>query len=217
MEVGAVLRRASVFSQVEVGVSARIPATVNRPLTVVFGLADEQGGLKSGRRSVPTQAVNGYQLTFPLAVDPGRYSLRFAVADSAGNVGSVEIPVVATLQRIGALEASDLLVWVTDAASRTQLTAVGDLPTDAVTVTGMIELYSASSVPQGLTVALALVDATGLVVSEKNAGLTPGDRMLRADAGFDARTLRAGTYQLRATVSSPGAPPTVISTTFTKR
>ena len=174
------------------------------PLDATFGLLDEAGVLKSGKRSVPVVADSGYAVTYAIPVKPGPYQLRIAVGDARGNVGAVSMAMNASLNVMGGLLASDLLTWTPDSAGRMRLLVVEDLPTDVKTLTGMLELYAPSALPTDLAVRFALLEADGRSVQENTAALSPGAGMLRADAQIAVGSLPPGRYVIRADVSVGG-------------
>ena len=85
----------------QLGVNIQMPANVAAPLVAMFAIVDQAGKVvNAGRQPVPAApAGEDYQLAFPIGVAPGAYRLRFAVADAAGNIGSVEQSVDARLAR----------------------------------------------------------------------------------------------------------------------
>lgn len=213
---GAVVRRSTAAGQLEIGATASVPASIPGPLNTVFGLLDGTGALKTGKRSTAA-AGSDYRVTFSMPVSPGIYQLRFAAADASGEVGSVTMPVNATLARIGPLEVSDLFIWVPDAAGRMQLLPFDDVPPGVGTLTAMLELYPIDAAQGEIAVRLGVVDASGRTVQEHDATVTAGSSVLRADGPLQIDGLPVGSYGVRATVSAAGKAVGVVSTTFRKR
>ena len=191
-------------NQVELVIGVEVPASVPGPLTMQFGLVSEKGELKTGK--TPMKAPDGggpYRFTFPMQVAPGKYSLRFAVTDAAGSVGSVDTPIDARLNTVGAMVASDVLTWWNDAQGQSQFLALDELP-HAVNILGAaLELTPATGTvfPPGLAVRFALVPSgkTAPLLQQEAELKLAGDR-LRAEAQLTVSTVPPGTYTLRATV-----------------
>jgi hypothetical protein len=79
-----------------VRVVVTVPSSVQGPLDGVFAIVDEAGQLKSGKRALQRLVgSDNYRLEFLVPVTPGKYRLRFAVADAIGNVGAIEVKVTA--------------------------------------------------------------------------------------------------------------------------
>jgi hypothetical protein len=195
------LRRAQDATRVDVAVRIEIPATVKGPLTTMFGLVDEAGSVRSGKQTIGAPPGDAYELTFSVPVAPGRYRLRFAVADAEGTVGAVESIVTAQLTAMGPLTASDLLLSTIDGKGQERpAPAIDTLPAAATALHASLELYPAGALPDVL-VKIALAGA-GQSSPEIERIVTPTavDGMLRADAEFPVARLPPGTYSIQATV-----------------
>jgi hypothetical protein len=127
----------------QLAVGAQIPASIREPFTAMFALANETGAIiTQARVSVPSQASGpDYLLTFPIALNPGAYQLRVAVADAAGTIGVVTQPVAAHLASVGAYSTSELLRTWTDSAGVSQPLVLDRLPPSAVSLRVALELY----------------------------------------------------------------------------
>ena len=216
ISVGTALRRGSGSAPIDLAVNVMIPAAATGPLTTMFGLVDESGAMKSGRKVVAAPLDGGaYRLAFALPVSPGTYKLRFAVADATGAVGSVETAVAARLATMGPFQVSDLLTSWIGADGTPQFLGIEDLPTGVKTVNAILELYPAVGAnaaardarpsPEDVQVRLGLyAGRRSQPLAEKE--VTPariGDT-LRAEAPFSVDTLEPGAYVLRATVLVAG-------------
>ena len=217
ISLSAVVRRGGSPGQLEIGVTALVPASSPGPLNTVFGLLDSAGGLKTGKRTVPATSGADYRVSFTLPVAPGTYQLRLAASDANGDVGSVAMPVRAALARLGALEVSDLMTWAPDADGRMQLVAFDDVPPGASAITAMLELYPSEPTPGPIVVRFTLLDTSARTIADRDATVTSGGGVLRADAPFDLRALPPGPYGLRGAVSVSGSVVGSITTTFRKR
>ena len=198
------LRRAQDAAQIDVGVRIEIPSTVKGPLTAMFGLVNEAGAIRSGKHTIDAASGGSYAIAFSVPVAPGRYRLRFVVADAEGAVGAVESAVAAHLAAMGPLIASDLLLSTIDGKGEEQAApAMEMLPATAKTLNASLELYPAAggAIPGDVLVKIALVGA-GQSQPEIERVVTPGviDGVLRADAEFPIERLTAGSYAIQATV-----------------
>jgi hypothetical protein len=208
----AVAMRRAASNQVELGIGMEVPSSVKGPLTMTFGLVDQKGELRQGSRPLPVAAPNtDYRLTFPMPVAPGKYSLRFAVTDATGSVGSLETPIDAKLAVMGTLNASDVLTWWIDSAGKAQFLALDQIPAGVTTLGAGIELYPqpGTSFPDDVKVRMALLPLgkdTASAVLQKEVAPLLGDNMLRAEAMLPLADVPAGTYVLKATVTAGGKP-----------
>ena len=204
----AVAMRRAASNQVELGIGMEVPASVKGPITMTFGLVDEKGELRQGSRTLPVPPPNAdYRLTFPMPVAPGKYSLRFAVTDATGSVGSLETPINARLAAMGTLNASDVLTWWVDTAGKAQFLALDQIPAGVASLGAGIELYPqpGTNFPDDVKVRLALIPAgqAEAVIRQEVAPLV-GDNMLRAETTLPLADVPAGAYVLKATVTSAG-------------
>jgi hypothetical protein len=196
------VRRARDAAQVDVGVRIEIPSTVKGPLTALFGIVDDGGAIRSGRKVIdaPSQGEN-YRLAFTVPVAPGRYRLRFVVADATGAIGSVESVVQAQLAAMGPFTVSDLLTSSVDAKGEEETPpSPEDLPASAKTLNASLELYpvEGAAPPADVLVKLTLV-AAGQPQPDIERIVTPEnvDGVLHADAEFPVERLAPGTYAIR--------------------
>ncbi len=211
IRLAVAIRRAS-SNQVELGIGMEVPSSVKGPLTMTFGLVDQAGALRQGSRPLPVPPADAnYRLTFPMPVVPGKYSLRFAVTDAAGSVGSVETPIDAKLASMpfsgGTLHASDVLTWWTDTAGKAQFLALDEIPTGVANLGAGIELYPqpGTSFPDEVKVKMSLVAAGKSEPSvEKEVAPLIGDNMLRAEAILPLANVPPGSYVLKASVIVAG-------------
>ena len=204
----AVAMRRAPSSQVELDIGLDVPAMVPGPLTMAFGLVSEKGELRGGRKQLAAPAdKSNYRFTFPLAVAPGKYQLRFGVTDATGSVGSIDVPIDAHLAVMGALNASDVLTWWTDTAGRTQFLALDEVPAGVTTLGAGIELYPqpGAPFPEHVKVTMSLIpNGRQAPVLERDATLLSSPDMLRADALLPLSGVPVGSYTLRATVTVNG-------------
>jgi VWFA-related protein len=209
VRLAVAMRRAS-GNQVELGVGMDVPASVKGPIAVTFGLVDQKGELRKGRRVLPQPAAGAdYRLTFPMPVAPGTYSLRFAVADADGRVGSIETPVDATLFPMGTLDASDVLTWWIDPTGQAQFLALDQVPAGVTSLGAGLELYPrpGTQFPDDVKVTLSRIPGgTGNAVVEQQVTPRVGNDMFRAEAMLPLAGVPSGAYVLNASVTAGGQP-----------
>jgi hypothetical protein len=206
ISVSALVRRGASASDLIISTNVDVPGNPPGPLTVTFGLVDEAGQVKSGRTSVAKPASSDdYRVSTSLPVKPGKYSLRFAVQDAAGHVGSLETRIAAQLTKAGPLSASDLVTAWSGADGKPQFLALGDLPAGATSVGGLLELYSDAAVPPAnVQVKWDLMnDAQQSVASVTTTPMASKDRLV-AHAEFPAAAIAPGVYEFRATILVAG-------------
>ncbi len=203
----------------QLGVNIQMPANVSAPLVAMFALVDQSGKIvNAGKQGVPPAlAGEDYQLAFPIGVAPGPYRLRFAVADAAGNIGSVEQSVEARLPKLGAVTVSDLVTTWTGPDGDRRFLALETVPEAATTVRAFLELYRDGDAP-ALEVRFAVlkVGETAPVLERTQ---TPGMDGTALSAGIDipVSKLTAGSYTLRATVVEAGVEVGTVTTSFRKQ
>jgi hypothetical protein len=215
------VRRAADGSQMEIGIRVQIPSTAKAPLTAVFGVVDEAGKLRSGRRVVDAPEGDSYSLTFSVPVAPGAYRLRFAVADASGRVGAVEKPVRAELAAMGPFAAGDLQTSWSDATDKEQASfpPADDLPAAATTLNVSLELYpvAGATVPRDILVKVAFGPAAQPAAIERLVVPTNDNGVWRAEAQFPLERVPAGAYSVQATVLVDGTAVGSRSTSVKKR
>ena len=206
-------------SGLQLGVNIQMPANVAAPLVAMFAIVDPAGKIvNAGRQPVPSApAGEDYQLAFPIGVAQGTYRLRFAVADAAGNIGSVEQSVDAHLARLGAVTVSDLVMTWAGPDDTRRFLALETVPAAATSVRAFLELYREGSAP-ALEVRFAVFKAgeSAAVLEETRTPLPEGNALA---AGIDilVGTLGSGNYTLRATVVEAGVETGTVTTSFRKQ
>jgi VWFA-related protein len=204
----------------QIGVNVELPAGVAAPLVAMYALVNASGqAVRAGKQSLSAPADGGaYQLAFPIAAAPGVYRLRFAVADAAGNIGSVEHALDARLPHLGAASISDLVTTWTDAAGARRFLALETVPPAATSLRAFLELYpDAPVIAPSLVVRFTLTAADGgAVVLERDVTPTLDGSALAAGLELPVTSLSPGTYTLRATILEAGKPTGAVSTSFRK-
>jgi VWFA-related protein len=219
VSVATVIRRGETATAVDVGANLEVPASAPGPLTVMFGLVDAAGQLRTGRRSVeaPTDGGN-YRVSLSLPVVPGTYRLRFAVADTTGHVGSIDAPVIAQLGHVGPFLTSDVITSWSGTDGKPQFLALEEVPPTATSLRTYLELYAAPEVPKPADVRVQWTLIGSTVQPAVEQSVVPVQTTDRSTAAgqFALDSLAPGTYEIRATVLVAGRAVGTVSTTFRK-
>lgn len=204
VRMAAFIRRSSSSpGQVDVTVQVALPADAHGPITSYIGVVDGAGAVRSSKRVIETPGPAGYTTSFVLPLAPGEYRLRYAAADTARALGTIELPMRAALTSMGAFTASDLLTWYVDGAGKAQLFALEEIP--ASPLRASIELYPVSADASAPMVQWTLArESGGAPLKSMEAPAHAGPGLFRADAEFDAAALEPGRYIVRATVMVDG-------------
>ena len=207
IRIAAYVRRsASAEGQIDVAVDAAIPASVSGPLTTFIGVVDAKGALRSSRRVLNPSDGADYATSFLFPLPPGDYRVRYAVADAARALGTIELPVRAALAPLGGFTASDVLTWYVDPYSNSaQLFALEDVPQGIAVLRASLELYPASATEERPLIRWTLTregEPAPLQQSEVQPEARNG--MYRADAEFAIEQIPPGRYEIRANLISNG-------------
>lgn len=216
----AVSRRRAASGQIELAIGADVPGKVPGPVTVQFGLVDKAGQLRTGKRPLEAAPGASYRLTFPLPVAPGPYSLRFAVTDATGSVGSLSTSVDAALVPLGPLDVSDVLTWWMDARGKAQFLVLDEIPAGVAALGAGLEVYPkpGATFPEHVVVTMALVPVgTSTPVIRKDVTPLSGGDLLRAEASLPLAGVPAGRYVLSATVTVDGSEVGTVTAPITRR
>lgn len=203
-----VLRDAS--GKLKVIIASEVDRTLNAPADAAMGftLVDRDGRL-AGSDVEPSLGPHGGRVepfASALIVDPGVYSLRYAVVDTSGREGSVGHTFEAKLHAAGQLHWSDLLLseqhpgtkkiaLITDGPAGTQLQVYLELYSE---VPALLDGASATVEISRLDDGLALARAPLTFSAAQEAGRRTGE------ARLDVALLGEGTFVARAIVSSGG-------------
>jgi VWFA-related protein len=219
--LGTSMRRGQNQAQIDLGVNVTIGASAKGPLTAMFGVVSAGGKLRSGRKIVEAPAGGGdYQLAFAVPLDPGTHILRFAVADAAGAVGSVQSSVTAQLQVVGPLKVSDLLTSWEDASGTAQVLALEDVPAGVESLNVTLELYptAATQRPSDVSIRMGLFAAgQEKPVLSREPDPENRDGTWLAGALLPIAGLPAGRYTLRAAILMDGKEIGAVQTTIKKQ
>lgn len=201
IRIASTLRRSSsVSGQVDVSVNVVIPASVKGPVTTFIGLVDPTNAMRSSRRVLEPSAGADYALPFLFPLAPGDYRVRFVASDSTGAIGTIDMPVHASLSALGEFTSSDVLTWVVDSGNKAQLFAIEDVPAGAATLNASLELYPSGAMPGEFpTIKWTLLrEGDAKPIAEEETPARPASTLLRADVEFPFAALPPGTYTVRA-------------------
>ena len=201
IRMAATIRRSTnAAGQVDVSVNIVMPSSVKGPVTTFVGLIDSTGAIRNSRKVLDPSTGADYAVPFLFPLAPGDYRIRFAAADSAGAMGTIELPVRATLAPFGTYTSSDVLTYVIDSENRAQLFTIEDVPTAAASLNASIELYPAGAMPgESPTVRWTLLrEGETKPVAEEEVPARPAATLMRADVEFPFAALPPGLYTVRA-------------------
>ena len=201
--------------RIQVAAEVGAPGDVPSPLTVGIVLRDAEGTAVLTRQqqltATPAHTSHGpvLEMSFPLTVSPGTYSLRVAVVDATGQRGSVDHPVHAQVTSSGPLAVGDLVV-----ADQASLRPNGVQAPVEARVTGdrlvvYTELYADSpAVWERTKVHISVADSeTGLARTQTTVTFDGSEDVLRRVVMGDVAVddLPPGRYVARARVEYDSA------------
>jgi len=217
--VGTVIRPGKTADEIALGVNVEVAASVPGPLTVVFAAVDYKGQSRAGRHTLSAQTAGGnYRLSFSIPIPSASYRLRIGIADAQGQVGSVDLPVVAQLNRVGPFRVSDILTAWTGANAKPQFLSLGNVPAAASSLLMGLELAPAlgAGPSSDVRVTWTIVRESGQTVAEQTVAAAVAENRLNAQTQVSVASLPAGTYELRATILVANQAAGVTSMTFHK-
>ena len=216
---GYAVRRGDDPARLTLDVQIEVGGRAKPPLEALLGLVDPRGAVRTATPQIETANDGSFRVDLSLPIEAGTNKVRFAVADAATAMGSIDIPVTARLTPMGGWLTSDLLRWTASGDARKPM-LIRELPAGMTAIGVTLELYRAAAASSAADL-LVKVELTG---SDPAAALiervvTPEERgeALIADAEFPLARLGAGAYTIRATVSSASTVLGAVSTTFVKR
>ncbi len=217
--VGTVMRPGKTTDEIALGVNVEVPASVPGPLTVLFSVVDEKGKSRTGRHTLSAQGGGGnYRLSFLIPVPSSSYRLRVGIADAQGHVGSLDLPVVAQLNRVGSFRTSDILTAWTGTDGKPQFLSLEKVPAAASSLLMGLEVAptAGTAPPADVRVTWTIVTESGRTVAEHTVAAALAENRLNAQTQVSVALLPAGTYELRATILVGNQAAGVTSTTFRK-
>jgi VWFA-related protein len=217
--VGTVIRPGSTADDVALGVNVEVPAGVPGPLTVLFAAVDDKGNSRTGKHTLSAQP-NGanYRLSFSVPMPSGSYRLRVGIADADGQVGGLDVPVVAQLTRVGPFRVSDILTAWIGPDKRPQFLSLGKIPFAASSLLMGIEVVPdiGGAPPSDVRVTWTILTESAQKVAEQTVPAAFAQNRLNAQTQVSVASLPAGTYELRATILVANQTAGVTSMTFRK-
>lgn len=191
--------------------------------TVGFIVVDDQNRVAASfldkRTLTPGSGSPNEALRFVggVTVDPGKYSLRFAVIDDEGRRGSIVRDVSAWKMAGEAFAMGDLVVGPVPAAGR-GVTVQVEPYVSTEDVAARLELYSTSDAPwKGTTVAFEIADNEDSPALTTLPAIVDSGRQATwrvASGAVPARALPPGRYVVRAKVARDGQPVGVLARPF---
>jgi len=194
--------RVRVVVRADVGRGAAIPAYLRVGMAVFDDTGQPAGSTSTLRQFAPTagpHAVWPFQEIVTLR--PGAYTLRLAVRDADGRVGSVVHPFVARLTSGRGARFSDLLVIDPDQGARAQMSTVLDGRVHGGRLNTFVEVYPDKGTSVSHVVVALSGPGSGAAIASQEAGLSTHREHQRvvARADLDLTRLAPGEYTLTAT------------------
>jgi hypothetical protein len=178
----------------------------------MVGLFDPKGNLKA-QWTAQAGELGRAPVIAALTAAPGRYRMRVAASDAAGNGGTTDYDLNVELQDAAPVKLSHMLLGVGQGGFAPKLAFTAG---DAAAI-GFIEIYGVGKDTK--------IDTTFEIIKPDGEIMGTGPGTVGAGAGEDARiayggfgiaTLEPGDYTMRVTVSIDGKPAGVASRTLRK-
>lgn len=208
VELATSLGRDPSGQRLRITANARLREDHAGPLKAMFALVALGGAIVSsgGLTMVERRDAPGFRAAFHVPVFPGRYQLRFAVADASGRFGATQQEVSARLKRIGSYYVSDLVLPWAGADNQLQYPELDELPSVAVTLRPMLELYAGGAEPTAVPRVRLVIEPAGggAALVDKDMETIVGGTVARARVDVAVRSLPPGQYVVHATVFESG-------------
>jgi hypothetical protein len=208
VELATSLERDPSGQRLRITANARLREDHAGPLKAMFALVAVGGGIVSsgGLTMVERRDGPGFRAAFYVPVLPGRYQLRLAVADAGGRFGAAQQDVSARLKRMGSYYASDLVLAWAGADNQLQYPELDELPSAAVTLRPMLELYAGGAEPTAVPRVRLVIEPAGggTALVEQDMDTIVGGTVARARIDVAVRSLPPGQYVVHATVFEGG-------------
>ena len=184
----------------------------NNLTAAMVGLFDPKGSLKA-QWTAQAGELGRAPVIAALTAAPGRYRMRVAASDAAGNGGTTDYDLNVELQDAAPVTLSNMLLGVGQGGFAPKLAFTAG---DAAAI-GFIEIYGVGKDTK--------IDTTFEIIKPDGEIMGTGPGTVGAGAGEDARiayggfgiaTLEPGDYTMRVTVSIDGKPAGVASRTLRK-
>ena len=205
--LGTAIRREA--GRLQLAIEAQVPAATPGPLIVMFAVVNAAGSIvQSGRRDVSVTGDDAYRIALAVPLDPGSYRLRLAVADAAGQIGSLQRAIAAQLTRFGPVVVSDLFLSWSAGDGPPRFLALDALPPAATSIRASLEVYpDPGPIKQGELAARFSLrrseDATP--IASRDVPARAGDGVLVMSATLPSGTLPPGPYIIEIHLMRAGA------------
>lgn len=168
--------------------------------SAIVGLFDESGTLKAQWTAQPNE-LGRAPLVAALTAAPGRYRMRVAATDAAGQGGSVDYDLLVELPQAPPVTTSHMLLGVSQNGFSPRLAFTA---ADAAAI-GFLEVYGVNKDAK-IEALFEIVKPDGEVLGsgQGTVGAGPGDDARIVYGGFGIATLEPGDYTMRATLSVDG-------------
>jgi len=151
-------------------------------------------------RPPPEAPANTDTIVTAIEVPPGKYTMRFAVLDTAGRRGSVEHPLAVGLRDAGGVQLSDLIVGLEHGEAFEPHTELRATPAPVRLILEMYATDEAQLESAAVEFALTAPDGTSRAVTRVAAIQTDNVYRRVAEANLTLPEVPPGTYTAAATV-----------------
>jgi len=184
LRLGAFVLRDQRPPKMKVIISAESASAGSDPFSIAYALIDAKGRVvANGFDKKPLPYAGAI-----VADAPGPYTVKLAVTDAAGRVGSVEHRFNAVLEKAGAVELSDLILADGDQADSARVPI--ELETAGGAVSGAVEMYSTGAARwDDVTVQFEIAEALDAPAAVQADAIV---KPIASDARMAAATLQVG-------------------------
>jgi hypothetical protein len=191
--------------RLKVIVSAQLPGAGVEASELAWGLEVLDGERVmadsfSDRPSPEAAAAKTDTIVTAIEVPPGKYTMRFAVVDTAGRRGSVEHPLAVGLRDAGGVQVSDLIVGVEHGEAFEPHTQLQATPAPVRLILEVYATDEAQLESAAVEFALTAPDGTSRAVTRVAATQTDNVYRRVAQANLTLPEVPPGTYTAAATV-----------------
>jgi VWFA-related protein len=191
--------------RLKVIVSAQLPGAGVEASELAWGLEVLDGERVmadsfSDRPSPEAAAAKTDTIVTAIEVPPGKYTMRFAVVDTAGRRGSVEHPLAVGLRDAGGVQLSDLIVGVEHGEAFEPHTQLQATPAPVRLILEVYATDEAQLESAAVEFALTAPDGTSRAVTRVAATQTDNVYRRVAQANLTLPEVPPGTYTAAATV-----------------
>ncbi len=199
--------RLRVLVRADIGTTVPGPAELRVGLALIDERGQPAGSALSVKRLFPTRGPDPvWPYLESVTVRPGSYTLRMAVVDMGGRMGSVSHKFDARLEPGTGLRVSDIILVDPDQAGENQFVPSVDGTVRSQSMVALVEVYPEreGTAPVVMFEVADREDAPAMLTAKGTVTERDKDRRVPASATFDLKLLPPGDYVVSATVVDKG-------------